>query len=533
MKHNRLFILFTAGFLLLNSIAFAQEGLSCLLPWNIQKCRNKNPSQDPGQNKQICEIMPELCSPPGGSQNPPQTPPGCIDPGNPSGEGGGSVYNPSDPNEIIGTKGYDALGDTLQWVAATASLPYTIYFENDPELATAAAQKVVIHCPLHSKADLSSFAVGAFGFGSHVFTVEGNSSTYQQRLDLIADMGIYVDVVAGIDIVSNEAFWIFQSIDPATGLPPQGTQEGFLPVNDENHSGEGFVSFTIKPKTNCITGDIITATASIVFDINEAVPTNVWHNTVDALPPTTQFTGDAFAPDRLMLRFSGSDDIGGCGIKQYKLYVSEDYGPYILYNTYPVGTEDVFFVNYDHCYRFFSLGEDNVGNVEEMKDIAEFAFGSCDFSVTVAASPEEGGTATGGGVYVGNSLVTVTATANTGYVFKEWIRHGIPVSTERVYTFRITDNCDLLAHFVVEGSVEESDVIPCEIFPNPTTGKFIVKAEDMTHITVTDVLGQVVYDAKVNADQKHVNLSKYESGLYLVRINIADGCIVKRVVLTK
>ena len=44
---------------------------------------------------------------------------------NPSAEGNTSVYNPSDPNEIIGTKGYDALGDTLQWVAATASLPYT------------------------------------------------------------------------------------------------------------------------------------------------------------------------------------------------------------------------------------------------------------------------------------------------------------------------------------------------------------------------------------------------------------------------
>lgn len=50
----------------------------------------------------------------------------------------------ADPNEIIGTKSYNALGDTLQWVAATASLPYTIYFENDPELATSAAQKVEI-----------------------------------------------------------------------------------------------------------------------------------------------------------------------------------------------------------------------------------------------------------------------------------------------------------------------------------------------------------------------------------------------------
>ena len=467
----------------------------------------------------------------GGEDNPPQVPPG--EPDGPHGGGGGNVYNPVDPNEIIGTKGYDALGDTLQWVAATASLPYTIYFENDPELATAAAQKVEIHCPLHAKADLSTFAVGAFGFGSHVFTVEGNSSTYQQRLDLTADMGIYVDVVAGIDIVSNEVFWIFQSIDPATGLPPQGTQEGFLPVNDENHSGEGFVSFTIKPKTNCITGDIITATASIVFDINEAIPTNVWHNTVDALPPTTQLTGDAYAPNVLLLQFLGSDDAGGCGIKQYKLYVSENYGSYNLYDTYPVGTETIFSTDYGNCYRFVCLGEDNVGNVEEMKDVADFAFGTCDFMVSVSASPEEGGTVTGGGTYVGNSTATLTATPSTGYRFKEWLRHGIPVSTEANYSFTVTDNCEFIASFVVEGSIDETNGIACEIFPNPTAGKLTIKAESMTRITVIDILGQVVYDAEVNGNQAKLNLSKHGSGLYVVHINTKNGSVVRRFVLSK
>ena len=296
------------------------------------------------------------------------TPKGSVISSNPDAEGKTFVYHPLDPNEIIGTKGYDALGDTLQWVAATASLPYTIYFENDPELATAAAQKVEIRHALHPKADISTFAIGAFGFGSHVFTVEGNRSTYQQRLDLTADMGIYVDVVAGIDIVSNEVFWIFQSIDPATGLPPQGTQQGFLPVNDENHSGEGYVSFTIKPKANaCATGDVVTASASIVFDINEAIPTNVWHNTVDALPPTTQLTGTDNGNNEVLLQFSGQDDQSGCGIKQYKLYVSDNYGAYSLYDTYPVGTTATYPTEYDHCYRFFCLGEDYVGNVEEMK----------------------------------------------------------------------------------------------------------------------------------------------------------------------
>jgi hypothetical protein len=303
----------------------------------------------------------------GGEENPPQVPPEEQD-NDPQVNDSIPNKTPEDPNEIIGTSGYDALGDTLQWVAATAFLPYTIYFENDPELATAAAQKVEIRCPLHPKADISTFTVGAFGFGSHFYTVESNRSIYQQRLDLIADLGIYVDVVAGIDIVAGEAFWIFQSIDPITLLPPQGTQEGFLPINDENGCGEGFVTFNIKPRASvCVTGDEITAQASIVFDVNDAIATNVWHNTVDALPPTTQLTGQEGYGNEVLLQFAGTDDEGGCGLKQYKLYVSDNYGAYSLYDTYPVGTTVTYLTEYDHCYRFFCLGEDNVGNVEEMK----------------------------------------------------------------------------------------------------------------------------------------------------------------------
>ena len=367
----------------------------------------------------------------------------------PSGSTDIPVEVPIDPNEIIGTRGYDALGNTMQWVAATASLPYTIYFENDPELATAAAQKVEVRHRLHAKADISTFAIGAFGFGSHVFTVEGNRSSYQQRLDLTQDMGIYVDVVAGIDIVAGEAFWILQSIDPATGLPPQGTQQGFLPVNDENHSGEGYVSFTIKPKANaCITGDELTASASIVFDINEAIPTNVWHNTVDALPPTTQLTGTDNGNNEVLFQFSGQDDEGGCGIKQYKLYVSDNYGAYSLYDTYLVGTTATYLTEYDHCYRFFCLGEDNVGNVEAMKEEAEFEYGNYNLMVSVSASPEEGGIVSGGGLYVYNSTATLTATANTGFEFVNWTRNNAEVSTNPNYSFTVTEAGDYVANFV-------------------------------------------------------------------------------------
>ena len=268
---------------------------------------------------------------------------------------------PIDPNEIIGLEGYDAEGseDTLRWVSATQSLAYTIYFENDPDLATAAASKVTITLPLHEKLNYGTFGVGGFGFGSHVFAVEGSPSSYQTRIDLRDTLGIYLDVVAGLDIVHNEAFWLFQSIDPATGLPPTDINSGFLAINDSLHSGEGFVTFTIKPKTTmCATGDTISATASIVFDINEPISTNTWVHTIDAVTPTSSLTATPNpAGDMLVTTFTGEDDEGGCGIKQYKLYYSVNSSAYQLYAIYPVGDTAEIPLETGMEYRFFALAE--------------------------------------------------------------------------------------------------------------------------------------------------------------------------------
>lgn len=379
----------------------------------------------------------------------------------PSGGADIDVAAPLDPNEIKGTKGYDALGDTLQWVSAVGDLPYTIYFENDPVFATAAAQRVSVRHKLHAKANKATFGVGAFGFNNRVFAVEGSPSSYQTRLDLAADMGIYVDVVAGYDVVTDEAFWILQTIDPATGLPPTGIDDGFLPVNDDTHRGEGYVSFTIRPNEyQCATGDTITALASIVFDVNEAISTNRWVNTIDALPPTTHLNGSELDGNTLRFQFSGNDDNGGCGIKQYKLYASDNYGAYQLYGTYPVGEEASYTTEYGHCYRFFCLGEDNVGNIEAMKEETEYEYGNYNLIVSVEPSPEDGGTVLGGGYFIHGTNATVVATPYPGFVFDRWSFNGMTVSTDSLYTFPVEGHRELVASFRFDGTLSvQSDCL--------------------------------------------------------------------------
>jgi hypothetical protein len=44
------------------------------------------------------------------------------------------------------------------------------------------------------------------------------------------------------------ATWNFTAIDPETGEFTEDPLAGFLPPNDTNHAGEGFVKFSVKPK---------------------------------------------------------------------------------------------------------------------------------------------------------------------------------------------------------------------------------------------------------------------------------------------
>ena len=71
------------------------------------------------------------------------------------------------------------------------------------------------------------------------------------------------------------------------------------------------------------------------------------------------------------------------------------------------------------------------------------------------------------------------------------------------------------------------------LFPNPTKDNVTIQAAGMTHVTVVSVLGQVVYDAEVNADELTLNMSQYNAGMYTVRIATTEGVAVRRVTVVR
>jgi hypothetical protein len=313
---------------------------SCTYPGNVGEVGDPPPAPEPG------------------SPEPPPPPP-ATDP--PSSTSGGStsvnVGGAYDPNNLVGPAGYGSQG-----YIQPGTFSYEVDFENDPTKATAAAQVVTATFTLDPNLDPSTFQFTAFGFGSHRFIVPAGLSHYSTTIDLRPD-GTDLLVPVTLDLNGNTVTVKFQSLDPATMLPPDGINAGFLPVDDANHDGEGFFTFTAQPKTGLPSGSTISEQASIVFDKNAAINTPTAKNTLDVGGPTSSVVAlPAQSPTSFTVSWSGNDDANGAGVAFYDVFVSDNGGSFTAFQTATTATSATFTGTVGHTYAFYSVATDNVGH---------------------------------------------------------------------------------------------------------------------------------------------------------------------------
>ena len=84
--------------------------------------------------------------------------------------------------------------------------------------------------------------------------------------------------------------------------------------------------------------------------------------------------------------------------------------------------------------------------IESATFIAHFTM--VDYNISVAASPTEGGNVNGGGTFNYGQICTVQASANIGFAFVNWMENGAQVSDQPTYSFTVTGNRNLVAHFI-------------------------------------------------------------------------------------
>ena len=82
------------------------------------------------------------------------------------------------------------------------------------------------------------------------------------------------------------------------------------------------------------------------------------------------------------------------------------------------------------------------------------------YQITATADPSNAGTISGAGIYTHGTTATLTAHANSGYIFVNWTRNGVQVSTSETYSFTVTESGDYVAHFTTSTHIVTTGVNP-------------------------------------------------------------------------
>ena len=152
--------------------------------------------------------------------------------------------------------------------------------------------------------------------------------------------------------------------------------------------------------------------------------------------------------------------------------------------------------------------------------VANFTDETIYHTVTVAADPVEGGTVTGEGVFEHGQSVTVTATANDGYVFTYWTEGGVQVSSSAEYTFTLNQDRNLVANFEEQGDYHW--YVDTHAYPNTMSVTAIIDIDGIEQHTTNLELG-VFCGSECRGRQRPVYNDQFDRYLLFLDIYGNDG----------
>lgn len=97
-----------------------------------------------------------------------------------------------------------------------------------------------------------------------------------------------------------------------------------LPPNVNPPEGEGWIRLKVNPDATLTTGRQITAQATIRFDTNPPMDTNVLTYTIDLDGPTSVLSVGQVAGPVASLWVTAPDNAGGAGVSSVAVYYSQD-----------------------------------------------------------------------------------------------------------------------------------------------------------------------------------------------------------------
>ena len=98
-------------------------------------------------------------------------------------------------------------------------------------------------------------------------------------------------------------------------------------------------------------------------------------------------------------------------------------------------------------------------------------------------------------------------------------------STDGELQFCVSVNENLLSISEIKNEIS--------IYPNPANGIFTVESANMSHVTVYNLVGQMVYDNATDEKRVNIDANAWNSGIYMVTITDRQGVSVTRKIVVR
>ena len=312
-------------------------------------------------------------------------------------------------------------------------------------------------------ADASSHAVALVGKDYSVIVRNLQANT-QYYYNYSVNVGVHNDFITptkSFRTLQAQDFTIIVSAIPNEGGTVNGggtyTQGQQCPVTASAHEGYTFMHWTENDSvvsTDSIYRFVVTGNRVLAaqFALLITEPTVTTGEVTDIAQTSAKGNGEV------------TND-GGAAVTERGLCWSTSHTPTIIGNHATSGTGIGSFsvdmsgltANTKYYVRAYATNSEGTAYGDEV----EFTTSQLNnYTVSVSANSNNGGTATGGGSFQQGQSCTVRATANTGYTFVNWTENGNQVSANANYTFTVNGNRTLVANFTAGSYIISATIDP-------------------------------------------------------------------------
>jgi hypothetical protein len=335
----------------------------------------------------------------------------------------GGYYSWSDP--IQGVMTNDNLTYLIHTFLTDGVYAYNLYRNGSP-----IANNINNTCYIDN-----NLAAGAYNYYLKTNYYAGESSASNQVTAQIGS-GNYITITATANpteggTVTGAGSYLQGNSCSLTATPNAGYTFSNWTENGEEVSTEATYSFTVTGERSLVANFMENDVCAITFDLYDSYGDG-WNGNIlvvtDNHGNSYQLTfDDGSSSTQILTLINGSHVeltwISGSWTGECSFTISYENGNVIYYGSNMNGG--------------FSWGF----------DVDCFEMPAATVEITATASQAEGGSVSGAGSYAIGSTCTLTASANTGYVFMYWTENGEVVSTEATYIFTVTEDRILLANF--------------------------------------------------------------------------------------